>query len=99
MQPNGWASRSTMALLMVLVVVGHGAVATWLILHYGGHRPIIGPIQMTVAAVMLSAFWQVISFNAEGKPFQSLWIVLSVLLMLALIGDLLLGPVLRHAPQ
>jgi hypothetical protein len=99
MQPNGWASRSTMALLMVLVVVGHAVLATWLILNFGGRSPMIGPIQMTVAAVMLSAFWQVISFNAEGKPFQSLWIVLSVLLMLALIAVLLLRPVLRQAPQ
>jgi Protein of unknown function (DUF1648) len=99
MQPNGWASRSTMALLMVLVVVGHAVLATWFILNFGGRSPMIGPIQMTVAAVMLSAFWQVISFNAEGKPFQSLWIVLSVLLMLALIAVLLLWPVLRHAPQ
>lgn len=99
MQPNGWANRSTMALLMVLVVVGHAVLATWLIVNFSGHSPVIGPIQMTVSAVMVSAFWQVISFNAQGKPFQSLWIVIFVLLMLALIAVLLLRPVLHHAPQ
>jgi hypothetical protein len=99
MQPNGWTSRSAMALLMVLVIAGHAALATWLILNFSGRSPIVGPIQMTVAAVMISAFWQVISFNAEGKPFQPFWIVLSVLLMLALIAVLLLRPVLHHAPQ
>lgn len=99
MQPNGWASRSTMALLMVLVVIGHAVLATWLILNFSGRGPMIGAIQMTVSAVVVSAFWQMLNFNAQGKPFQSLWIVISVLLMVALIAVLLLRPALHHAPQ
>lgn len=99
MQPNGWASRSAMALLMVLVVAGHAALATWLILNFSGRSPMIGAIQMTTSAVLVSAFWQMLSFNAQGKPFQSIWIVISVLLMVALIAVLLLRPALHHAPQ
>ena len=99
MQPNGWASRSAMALLMVLVVAGHAVLATWLILNFSGRSPMIGAIQMTTSAVLVSAFWQMLSFNAQGKPFQSIWILISVLLMVALIAVLLLRPALHHAPQ
>jgi uncharacterized membrane protein len=99
MQPNGWASRSAMALLMVLVVAGHAVLATWLILNFSGRSPMIGAIQMTTSAVLVSAFWQMLSFNAQGKPFQSIWILISVLLMVALIVVLLLRPALHHAPQ
>ena len=99
MQPNGWASRSAMALLMVLVVAGHAVLATWLILNFSGRSPMIGAIQMTTSAVLVSAFWQMLSFNAQGKPFQSIWIVISVLLMVALIAVLLLRPALHHVPQ
>lgn len=99
MQPNGWASRSAMALLMVLVVAGHAVMATWLILNFSGRSPMIGAIQMTTSAVLVSAFWQMLSFNAQGKPFQSIWILISVLLMVALIAVLLLRPALHHAPQ
>ena len=99
MQPNGWASRSAMALLMVLVVAGHAVLATWLILNFSGRSPMIGAIQITTSAVLVSAFWQMLSFNAQGKPFQSIWILISVLLMVALIAVLLLRPALHHAPQ
>lgn len=99
MQPNGWAGKWTMALLMVLVVVGHAVLATWLILNFSGRSPMIGAIQMTASAVLVSAFWQMLSFNAQGKAFQSIWIVVTVLLMLALIVVLLLRPVLHHATQ
>ena len=99
MQPNGWASRSAMALLMVLVVAGHAVLATWLILNFSGRSPMIGAIQITTSAVLVSAFWQMLSFNAQGKPFQSIWILISVLLMVALIVVLLLRPALHHAPQ
>ena len=99
MQPNGWASRSTMALLMALVIIGHAVLATWLILNFSGRSPMIGAIQMTTSAVLVSAFWQMLSFNAQGKPFQSIWILISVLLMVALIVVLLLRPALHHAPQ
>lgn len=99
MQPNGWASKLAMALIVVFVVVGHAVLATWLILNFGGSSPMIVPIQMMVSVVLVSAFWQMISFNAQGRPFQSLWVLVPALLMLAMIAVLLLRPVLHHAPQ
>lgn len=97
MQPNGWSSRSAMALLVALVLIGHAVLATWLIVNFGRQSELIGLIQMAVSLVIVSAFWQMISFNAEGKPFQSIWILVPVLLMVGLILTLLFGGLL-HQP-
>lgn len=96
MQPNGWSSRSSMAVLMILAVVGHAVLATCLIVSFGSRAGIIAPIHMIVATVLVSAFWQMINFNAEGTPFQAIWMVVPVLLVVAVVSVLLLGTLFRH---
>jgi hypothetical protein len=45
MQPSGWSSRNTMAVSVVLVVVGQAALATWLILRVGSIANVMAVIQ------------------------------------------------------
>jgi Protein of unknown function (DUF1648) len=96
MQPNGWSSRSGMALLLLLAVVGHAVLATFLIAGFGSRAGIIAPLHMIVATVLVSAFWQMINFNAEGKQFQAIWIVVPVLLVIGFISTILLAALFRH---
>ncbi|HEY1526131.1 MAG TPA: DUF1648 domain-containing protein [Candidatus Angelobacter sp.] len=96
MQPNGWSRRSTMALLVVLVVVGHAALATWMILTLGPAGGIAAAIHLVTATVFFSVFWQMITFNIEGKPLKAIWIILPVLLVVGSIAALLSGTLLRH---
>lgn len=97
MQPNAWSSRSMMTLLIVLVVLGHAVLATWLIHSVGSQFQMIAPIQMGVAAILVSVFWQVIRFNVDGTPFQPVWIVVPVLVMVALAGALAVIPGFHHS--
>lgn len=91
MQPNGWGRKSILALLMVVIAVGHAAFTTWLILAHAHGNGIFMATQLGAAAVLFSVFWQTITFNISGKPLKTIWIVLPVLLIAASIAAVLLG--------
>lgn len=97
MQPNGWSSRNTMAVSVVLVVLGQAVLASWLILRDGNSANVIAAVQVVVSVVLVCAFWQMINFNAKGLPFRPLWILVPMVLLFATITVLLLGMVFRHS--
>lgn len=91
LQPDGWSRKSIMAWLVVLIVVGHAAFTTWLVLTHGQRNGMIATIPLVTATAFFSVFWQMITFNTEGKPLKAVWIILPVLLVLGLIAALLSG--------
>jgi len=90
MQPNRWSSRNTMAVSVVLVMLGQAALATWLILRVGNAANMIAVVQLVVSVVLVCVFWQLINFNAKGSPFRSKWVFIPIVLLLATIAVLLL---------
>lgn len=90
LQPNGWSSRAAMAAMVMLFSLGHAALATWLIVGFGGQIAMMAPIQLVAAGVLASVFWQMIQFNIEGKPLRPVRVVAPVLLLLFLVGASLL---------
>jgi hypothetical protein len=97
MQPSGWSSRNTMAVSVVLVVVGQAALATWLILRVGSIANVMAVIQLVVSVVLVSAFWQMINFNAKGLPFRAAWILAPMALLFAAITVFLVSMLFRYA--
>jgi uncharacterized membrane protein len=89
LQPDGWGRKSTMALLIVLVVVGHAVFTTWLVLRHGQGNEIVATILLATATILFSVFWQAITFNISGKPLKAIWIVLPVLLIVGATAALL----------
>lgn len=96
MQPNGWTTRSGMALLMGLGVIGHAVLGTFLIAGFGSRAGIIAPLHMIIATMLVSAFWQVINFNAKGTPFQATWMIVPLLLICGVVATILLAGLFRH---
>jgi hypothetical protein len=47
-------------------------------------------------ALLCSLFWQAIRFNAEGIPFQVLWIIVPAVAMFVLVIALVAGTGVRH---
>jgi uncharacterized membrane protein len=91
LQPNGWGRRSTLALLMALIVVGHAVLSTWLVFAHAHGSGIVAAAQLAVASVLFSVFWQTITFNISRKPLKAIWMVLPVLLIAVSIAALLSG--------
>lgn len=91
LQPDGWSRKSIMAWLIVLLVGGHAISATWLLLTHAQGNGMVATIQLATATVFFSVFWQMITFNTEGKPLKAVWIILPVLLSVGLIAALLSG--------
>ena len=91
LQPDGWSRKSIMAWLVVLIIVGHATFTTWLVLTHGQGNGMLATIQLVTATVFFSVFWQMITFNTEGRPLKAVWIILPVLLILGLIAALLSG--------
>jgi Protein of unknown function (DUF1648) len=91
LRPDGWARRSTMALLIFLVLIGHAALSTWLVLAHVPGSAMVSAIQLATATMLFSVFWQLITFNIAGKPLKVIWIVLPALLIAGSIGALLSG--------
>jgi uncharacterized membrane protein len=91
MQPDGWGRKSTAAWLIVLLVIGHGVLTTWLLLAHGQGNGMLAVIQLATATVFFSIFWQMISFNTQGKPLKAVWIILPVLLIVGSIAASLSG--------
>jgi uncharacterized membrane protein len=96
LRPDGWASRSTMAVLIFLLVVGHAALSTWLLFTRGSADPMVSAIQLATATVFFSAFWQVITFNISGRPMKAIWIVLPALLVAGSVSVLVTGALGHH---
>ena len=95
LRPDGWASRSTMAVLISLVVVGHAALSTWL-LFTRVSDPMVSAIQLATATVFFSVFWQVITFNISGRPMKAIWVVLPALFVAGSVGVLVTGALGHH---
>ncbi|HEY2171503.1 MAG TPA: DUF1648 domain-containing protein [Candidatus Angelobacter sp.] len=91
MQPDGRGHKSIMAWLIVLLVVGHAILTTWLLLMHGQGNGMLAVIQLATATVFFSIFWQMISFNTQGKPLKAVWIILPVLLIVGSIAASLSG--------
>jgi hypothetical protein len=81
-----------MAWLIVLLVVGHAILTTWLLLMHGQGNGMLAVIQLATATVFFSIFWQMITFNTQGKPMKAVWIILPVLLIVGSIAGSLSGP-------
>ncbi len=94
-QPNGWSSKAGMLATVVAVMLGQAALASWLILRVGSATAFIAPMQVLVSLTLVCAFWQMISYNAEGKPFQPLWVVGPMVLLFGAITVYLAGLFLR----
>ena len=60
-----------------------------MLLRVGSAAGWIALIQVLVNAVLVSAFWQTINFNAKGTQFQPLWMFVSVIALFASIATLM----------
>jgi uncharacterized membrane protein len=83
LQPNGWSSKSALAAIVLIAVLGQAALATFVLLRVGSAAGWIALIQVLVSAVLVCAFWQTINFNAEGTPFQPLGMLVSMIALFA----------------
>jgi hypothetical protein len=83
-EPNGWSSKATLAAAVLIAVPGQGALATFLLLRAGSSAS--GPmavILLIVCAVLVGASWQTINYNANGTPFQALWVFVPTIMLSA----------------
>jgi hypothetical protein len=97
MQPNGWSSRETLGISIVLAVLGQAALATWLLLRLGNAAQMGGVILLAVNVVLVCAFWQVINYNTQGAPFQPLWIFVPLIALFAGLAVFLAAQMLPYA--
>lgn len=95
MQPNGWSSKSGMLIAVIAVTLGQAALASWLILRLGTAVGLMTPVQLLVSVTLVCAFWQMISYNADGKPFQPLWVIAPMVLLFATITVFMVSLVFR----
>ena len=93
LQPDGWSSKGKLAAVILIAVLGQAALATVVLLHMAGAARPTGLIMLVVNIVLVSTFWQVINYNAEGTRFQAAWILGPLILLLA--GVVLLSQVLH----
>jgi hypothetical protein len=84
LQPDAWSRKSTMAALVVFLMVSEAALSTWLILKPGHGSLMLAFSLLAVSLIFLSVFWQMIRFNASGAPLRAIWIVLPVVLVVTL---------------
>jgi len=83
LQPDGWSSKGKLAAVILIAVLGQAALATFVLLRVAGAAGPIGLIMPVVNVVLVSVFWQIINYNAEGRKLQPAWIVGPVILLLA----------------
>jgi uncharacterized membrane protein len=86
LQPNGWSSKSALAAIVLIALLGQAALATFVLLRVGSAAGWIALILMLVSSVLVCAFWQTINFNAEGTPFQPLGMFVSMIVLFASIA-------------
>ena len=73
LQPDGWSSKGKLAAVILIAVLGQAALATFVLLHVAGAARPTGLIMLVVNVVLVSVFWQVINYNAEGRKLQMAW--------------------------
>lgn len=95
LQPNGWSSKRGMLVAVIAVMLGQATLASWLILRLGGAVGVIAPVQLLVSLTLFGAFWQMISYNADGKPFQPWWVLVPLVLLFGAIAAFMLGLLFR----
>jgi hypothetical protein len=61
----------------------------------GGSIGLIVLMQLLISFTLVSAFWQVISYNADGKPFAPLWVIGPLVLLFGAITVFMLGMLFR----
>ena len=83
MQPNGWSSKSGLAAIVLIAVLGQAALATFVLLRVGSAAGQIAPVLVLVNFVLVSAFWQTLNYNVEGARFQPLWLFVPLILLFA----------------
>jgi len=83
LQPDGWSSKGKLAAVILIAVLGQAALATFVLLHMAGAARPTGLIMLVVSIVLVSVYWQTISYNAEGARFQPAWILGPLILVLA----------------
>ncbi len=86
MQPNGWSSKSGLAAILLIAMLGQAALATFVLLRVGSAAGWIAAILVLVSAVLVGAFWQTINYNTSGTPFQPLWILVPMIALFASIA-------------
>ena len=70
--------------LMPLIIVGQAALSTWLVMRLGDVSILMAVVQVALA----SAFWQLIHDSPEESRFQTLGVILPMLLLFGLIAAL-----------
>ena len=94
MQPNGWSSKSSLAVIALAAVIGQAALGTWLVLRLGTLGSFFPWTQVLTSAVLVCAFWQVITYNANKTPFHAFWVFGPMVVLFASLavffGDLML---------
>lgn len=84
MQPNGWISKSGLAAIVLIAVLGQAALATFVLLRVGSAAGWIAPTTLVlVSVVLVSAFWQTINYNTQGTPLQPRWLFLPMIALFA----------------
>lgn len=83
LQPNGWSSRSGLAAIVLIAMLGQAALATFVLLRVGSAAGWIAPTTLVLVSVVVSAFWQTINYNAQGTPFQPLGIFVPMIALFA----------------
>ena len=78
MRPNGWSSKNTLVAIVLAVVLGQATLTTLLLPQAAGGSAWIALVLVMANIAVVSTFWQVIRYNAEGVPFQPLWMFLSL---------------------
>jgi hypothetical protein len=94
LQPDGWSSKGKLAAVILIAVLGQAALATFVLLHMAGAARPTGLIMLVVNIVLISVFWQIINYNAEGSRFQPAWILGPLILLVA--GMVLLNQLLHY---
>jgi hypothetical protein len=82
LQPDRWGSKGALAAVILIAVLGQAALATFVLLLVAGTAGPIELIMLVVNAVLVSVFWQVINYNAEGRQLQPAWMFGPLILLL-----------------
>jgi len=91
LQPNRWGSKGALAAMIVIAVLGQAALATFVLLHVDSAASPAGVVLLLVNVALVSALWQTINYNAQGSPFQPVWIFGPIIVVLAAIALALAG--------
>lgn len=83
LQPNGWGSKGALAAMILVAVPGQAALATFVLLRVGGAASPAGLILLVVNVVLVSAMWQTVNYNVDGRRFEPVWMFGPIIVLLA----------------